>query len=105
MKNNKNIPDTAMTRATLLTILFITAITIGAEFSSSLKDGLKALTGHHWTTKGVLSLALFGILWWVLSTNQTSSEEVRKEVRFVFWFTIFSSLVLFGFFMWHYIFS
>ncbi|MEK6915787.1 MAG: hypothetical protein AABW89_04575 [Nanoarchaeota archaeon] len=105
MNNKKNIPDTAMTRATLLTMLFVTSITIVAEISSSLKDGLKAMTGHHWVSKGVLSLALFGFLLWVLSVKGTSSEEVRKEVRFTFWFTIILSFILFAFFLWHYIYT
>lgn len=53
-------PDvTAASLGAIMAIIFIVAITIASELSDSLMSSLKSMTGHHWISKGLLSLGVF----------------------------------------------
>jgi hypothetical protein len=53
-------PDvTAASLGAIITILFIVAVTIASELSSSVQNSLQALTGNHWISKGLLALGVF----------------------------------------------
>jgi len=42
-----------------MTMLFVVAITMASELSNSLQHSLNRVTGHHWISKGLLSLGVF----------------------------------------------
>jgi len=53
-------PDVAAASlGAIMAMLFVVAITIASELSSSLMSSLKSMTGHHWISKGLLSLGVF----------------------------------------------
>ena len=57
-------------------IVFSTLLAVAKEFSPALKAAMKAASGHHWITHGVVVLALFLILGWLLSkTNLRMSGK------------------------------
>ena len=53
----------ALTRAAAVTIAWIAVATIYSELSSSFKELLASIGGHHWIGKSVLSLVVFGMLY------------------------------------------
>jgi len=90
-----------------ITIIYVVVITIVAEFSPALKSILKSLTGHHWTTKSLSSLALYLLLLVViyLFIKTPSDSLLGKWIMRLFWTAIMGTLALLLFFVWHYIFS
>ena len=52
----------ALSISSIVSIAFTTVITILAEMVKPLKDGLAAMTGHHWVTKSIIGMLLFIIL-------------------------------------------
>ena len=96
----KNI--TALIYATVGAIWFTVLVTISAEFSEPFKNSLKAITGHHWTTKSVFSVILFFFLYFVF-IRAKESENIKKSINFVLLNTIVGGLVLFIFFIWHFL--
>ena len=51
----------ALTRAAAVTIAWVAVATICSELSSSFKELLASIGGHHWIGKSVLSLVFFGL--------------------------------------------
>lgn len=45
--------------AAITTNIFVVIITIWGELSAPLKDWLKNFSGHHWTSKSILSVLLY----------------------------------------------
>lgn len=98
---------TASTLATKLTVIYVVAITIVAELSPALKAFLKSLTGHHWTTKSISSIALYFLVLFVayLFSKTPTDDKLNRSILGLFWFVLVGSLVLFLFFVWHYLFA
>jgi hypothetical protein len=48
--------------AALVTIVFLTVLTIGAELSTGLLAWLKATFYHHWIGKGILGIIVFALV-------------------------------------------
>ena len=94
--------EKAVSAATSLTIIFITLITIIAELIAPLKDTLKAITGHHWFTKGVAGIVFFIAAYFtsahLLNDREMSSTDLIEVVAL----TIAGGLALFLFFIWHF---
>lgn len=86
-------------------ILFVAvAATVWGELSPPLKEALKNITGHHWITKGIGSLIVFGIFFalaYVWGRN-ISVDKIRMSFRLLFFITIAATFVIFLFFVWHY---
>jgi len=57
----------ALTRATAMTIAWVAVVTICSELSSTFKELLASIGGHHWIGKSVLSLVVFGVLYGVFA--------------------------------------
>jgi ABC-type uncharacterized transport system permease subunit len=53
----------ALTRAAAVTIAWVAVVTICSELSSTFKELLASIGGHHWIGKSVLSLVIFGMLY------------------------------------------
>ena len=91
--------------STILTVVFVVLITIAAELSPSLKDLLKNLTGHHWVSKSILSVALYVVvifLGYMLFQN-VDAKNVRSGVSLAIWSAIIGSIVLFLFYTGHHL--
>jgi len=91
----------AATIAAICAIFFVTLITVLADLVPPLKDWLKAVFTHHWIGKGILSVALFALLFLVLEKTPRQAEEGRLAamLRLLSWFAVLGTLVLFGFFL------
>lgn len=73
----------AFAASAVVTILFNAALTIVKDASEPLHDFMARLTGHHWITHGIVVLAVFLILGWVLART----DAVRRigDTRLVEW--------------------
>lgn len=98
-------PDVAAASlGAIMAILFIVAITIAAELSESLKNGLKDLTGHHWVTKGLLSIGVFLVT--AIITHPVFRKRPKELMRWGFIVAavaLVGAVVLFLFFVGHYV--
>tara|TARA_Y100000310_G_scaffold28141_1_gene26788 strand:- start:3189 stop:3488 length:300 start_codon:yes stop_codon:yes gene_type:complete len=92
----------ALNNSTILTVLFITFMTIVGEINKPFKEFLASITGHHWLTKSVLSVVFFVIAYALLS--KTKKElNTEKDISHTIIITILSFLAILFFFIWHYI--
>ncbi|MBI5398517.1 hypothetical protein HZB03_03565 [Candidatus Woesearchaeota archaeon] len=98
-----NINITALSRATVGTLTSVTFITIIAELSKPFKTILTNLSGHHWVSKGIISISLFVLLYLLLSKVLTDKADVQKETKYVIVTTILAGLALGLFFVWHFL--
>ena len=91
--------------ASSLAITFVTIITIVAELKAPLKDWLKSLSGHHWTSKGILSLLLYVAATLVLyfAVKNVGSKKVKDALWAAIMTTILGSFALFTFFTGHHL--
>lgn len=90
--------------AATLAIIFITALTIWAELSPPLKDSLTAITGHHWVTKSVLTMAVYAVgfivFYYAFGAN---APRVRRAVITLIVISWLATAGLVVFFFWHYV--
>lgn len=63
---------------------FVVVVTIWAELSPVLKDWLRSITGHHWTTKSVFSAIIFVVLLVVFYISKKNNEPMDTK-RPLFW--------------------
>ena len=82
--------------------LFNASLIIAKESYSPLKDWMKSLSGHHWTTHGIFVIALFILLGMVLSrTNLNEKIDAVKTSLLVIAGTALGGLIIVGFFFKH----
>ncbi len=67
----------ALLRSTEWTILFVTVVTITAEFVPALKQALGAGFSHHWIGKSVLSIIFFGLCLLAFEKMKTSNAPIK----------------------------
>ena len=74
--------------ATIVTIIFVVVITVWAELFPPLKNWLAGLSGHHWTSKSILSVLVYVVVTAVayLLPYKNSEDNLRR---------LFASLVVF----------
>lgn len=91
--------------AAFINAIFVTAVTIAAELNTPLKDWLKELSGHHWTSKSILSIALYIITLLLVYAilQDVSSRKVRNAVSFATWSAFAGSILIFAFFTGHHL--
>jgi hypothetical protein len=97
-----NINTTSLSRATSITIWFIVAITIWSELSKPFKTFLADLTGHHWVTKGVVSLVLFVLLYFVM-IKVKESKSPEHGIYAAIANAVIGGLVIFVYYIIHFI--
>ena len=87
------------------TILFVTILTIWAEFSMPLKDWLKSISGHHWTTKSIFSAIFFlaTLIVFYLVNRSSSPESVKKSLYSLITIAVVGVLALTLFFTGHHL--
>ncbi|OHB18243.1 MAG: hypothetical protein A2749_00250 [Parcubacteria group bacterium RIFCSPHIGHO2_01_FULL_45_26] len=102
MSNNKIKLAIASAYSAILNVVFVTAITIWAELYVPLKDWLKSVSGHHWTTKSIFSVVLFAlfliIFYFTLSDNE---KRIRNALRNLLVIVVLGVLALTLFFSAH----
>jgi uncharacterized membrane protein SirB2 len=82
--------------------LFNALLIITKETYAPLKDWMKSLSGHHWTTHGIFVIVLFIILGFILSkTNLDEKIDAVKTSLFIIAGTVFGGLIIVGFFFKH----
>lgn len=87
-------------KSVIWTSISIVLMTLGGEISSGFKK-LLAFAGHHWVGKGIISLILF----WVFSvvfSGEDRVENVLDSAKRILWTIVVSSILIFGFYIWHY---
>ena len=86
----------------ILTIAAIVFLTIFGELNPVFKAWLTNTFSHHWIGKGILSLAIFGVVGffgWFLPI-EPSEEKIRKILNLLNWLLILGTLAILGFFVW-----
>ena len=89
----------AMSIALALTFFLITVLTIQTELSADFKTSLASLTGHHWTSKGVVSLTFFTLATLVLSAVLPEQRDVKKPSLLVALATVVFGAIMLLFFV------
>ena len=79
----------------------IVIMVISAEFIAPFKNFLAALTGHHWTAKGVIGALLFIILTAIFNAKG-DDDDLGKNINLAIVSAVSGSIVLFLFFAIHY---
>lgn len=84
----------------MITVVVVTALTVAAEMSAPLKEGLKRLFFHHWVGKGVIALVVFFLFAHMIPIH------VKKPLREVVnWLTTLAAacgIAIFLFFLWEF---
>jgi len=88
-----------------ITALFVVAITIFAEVNAPLKDWLKGISGHHWTTKSIFSVVLYIAVLFIFYSifKANDSEKTKKALNIAIWSSILGALLIFLFYTGHHI--
>jgi hypothetical protein len=90
--------------AAISSIAFTVAITIAAEQSAPLKNQLKAISGHHWTTKSIISILVYltvMFLIYAMSMNPTP-RRLNRILYSVSASALIGYVVLLVFYLTHY---
>lgn len=86
--------------ATVVSIWFVTVITIGAELSPTFKDFIASVFLHHWLGKGILTLVVFGLV--VVVTPERRFDE-RRWATYVLGSVVAGGFFILGYFVVHYL--
>jgi hypothetical protein len=96
----------AVLLSSIITMLFIVAVTIQAEFSKSLKnDFLAGNFGHHWVGKGVLAATVFAVLTaviYIFGKALAKEKYLVVLIKKLFFIILLGIIVFFLFFTWHF---
>lgn len=79
--------------------VFVAAITIYGELHAPLKDWLKINFSHHWVGKGVLSAALFLVLFIGFLFKTPNEKFLNFSLKLAFWLAIISSAAILIFYL------
>lgn len=90
----------ALTRAAAVSIALIAVATIGSELSTTFKQLLTTIGGHHWIGKSLLSVVLFGLLYPVFS-KISDDRFALKDTGLLIGTVIISGLAILGFYVLH----
>ena len=89
----KNINIKAMSCSTIFTVVLIVFMTIYAELNTNFKDFLKAMSGHHWVSKSIISLIFFVLCYYLLMNLVKDNErETKKDVITIVIITVLGAL-------------
>lgn len=98
--NDKNIRITSagLISAALIAV-FVAAITVYGELHAPFKDWLKINFSHHWVGKGVLSAALFLLLFIGFLFKNPNDKFLNFSLKLAFWLAIISSTAILIFYL------
>ncbi|MEK7184478.1 MAG: hypothetical protein AAB701_03105 [Patescibacteria group bacterium] len=94
----------ASAHAASVSILLTVALTIGSELSPALKTWLTGLTGHHWTSKSIISVVVYGIVFAALQSmmGERSAITAKQSIQILVRVTCLSLVLVIGFFVGEY---
>lgn len=91
----------ALVHAGMAASVFIAVSTIASEISAPFKALLVSVFGHHWIAKSVLSLVVFGLVYFIqvhrVSAAKPDMFKLASRMALV---TILAGMAIFGFFIW-----
>jgi phosphoglycerol transferase MdoB-like AlkP superfamily enzyme len=97
-----NLSYRSISYAGILTLLFITAVTLLGEVINPFMGFLKALTGHHWVTKNFFSVIVFVVSLFFFSKNASEGDKSGGDPKPLLWVGISAvacSFVILAFFV------
>lgn len=77
-----------------ITSLFNVLLVIVKENVPGVEDAMKALTGHHWVSHGVIDLIVFIVLGFILARTNLANMPATKLSNYVIGSTVVSGLIL-----------
>ena|SRR3989338_262501 len=91
--------------SSIVTVFFITAVTLSAELSPALKNWLAGVTGHHWVTKGIFSLIIYLLLLALLyfSTKRVNGAMVNNLITVLIFSTLMGIVAILSFYTLHFL--
>ena len=86
----------------IVSIVFVSVVTVVADLVPPLKDWLKTTFTHHWIGKGALSVGLFIVTAFVLARvpMRATEKSLAKVLWMLFWAGLAGTLVIFAFYLW-----
>lgn len=96
------INTTALSISTTIVIWLIVAMTIIAELSESFKLFIARIGGHHWVGKSITAIIIFVVLY-LIFIKAKESDNVLKSALWVVGSMVLGGLIIFSFFLWHFI--
>ena len=97
MKNVKAFSISAM-----VSFILVALLTIIGEEVLPLKDGLAAMTGHHWVSKSIIAMVVFVVLGVILGyTTKIDNKNSGRYIWGVFWTTLGSSVAILIYYVIH----
>ncbi len=103
MIKNKQKLVYASSVSAILSVLYVVVVTIWAEKSPALKTWLTDFSGHHWTSKSIISLGIyfFGLIAFYLLPKQIEAGVVKRYLKALIIITALGALTLLAFFTGH----
>jgi hypothetical protein len=97
--NDLSKPTFAFGRSLALASIVNALIVVAKEKSPAVMDGMKKVTGHHWTTHSAIVLALFLVLGFILPKPGDGKATVGGLIRTVIGGAIIGSLIIVAFYL------
>lgn len=93
---------TALVRSTTVTIWFVSVAAVASEIYPALKNFFVSVGRHHWTGKSIFAIGLFFVLYLAMS-GMKESDAPEKSLRNLLIHTLLGSLLILGYFIWHFL--
>ncbi len=93
----------AMEKASIAAFAFIVVSTIWSELSAGFKAFLAGMTGHHWTSKSVLAIVVFALVYYYFSTrkgNPNMHVDAMRTAKHVALAAVGAGILIFVFYLW-----
>ncbi len=88
--------------AAIISSVFVVVVTIWAELSPVLKDWLKSISGHHWTTKSIFTALIFaGALVILYSLGKNRMGNIKRSLVLLLIFVFVGSVAITAFYTGH----
>lgn len=89
----------------IITVVYVTVITIWSENSKPLKGWLADFSGHHWVSKSIFTLVIYIalLLIFYFTAKQVDSTKVRKYLNALTWTAIIGTGAILFFYTGHYL--
>lgn len=85
-----------------VTSIFTALLVIAKESAPALKASMKAFSGHHWTTHGLITLLVFVVLGLVLARLKVGERMTTTALTYALAAgVVISGLLIFGFYLVH----
>ncbi len=100
MKNSKHSLSAII--AGIVSIIFVTAITVAADLVPSLKDWLRITFSHHWLGKSILTSGIFVLIYFLVyafAEDPDEQKSIAPYIKLISFFAVLGTLAIFLFFV------